>query len=101
MAQTLVIQRGENPSILIEFFQDDAETIRLDLTGATLVVKSGLPAYATPTLNVVDVAQGIFSIPLPESVTLAMKVYEEYDLSLRAVDAAGEIHLASLKVSTQ
>lgn len=86
------IQKGADLVLQGELFSDDAETVPIDLTGASLaVVESTFPSGGDPTLSIEDAPNGVFSITFTDAQTAAFVSKRNYRFQIALTDSGGLI----------
>jgi hypothetical protein len=92
MSVAIPIRRGATLTTLLDFFSDSTETTPLNLTGSTLtIVESNFPV--DPTLVVLSNSGGNVKLTLANTLTAALILNRNYELTLKQVQPGGDIAL--------
>jgi hypothetical protein len=93
MSKGIPIERGETLNLVVEFFQDEADGVTLDLTGSELTISdSTFPSNAAPTLEVIDAVSGRVQFRLTHTQTYNLVTGRNYQCKIRQVTADGSVH---------
>lgn len=89
----IFIQHGATFAPLLSFFQDDAATVVVDLTGATLTITdSTFPVASTPTLTInTPTTAGLATLTLSAALTATLVIGRTYTLRIKQVSLNGTV----------